>query len=363
VVPGILWVGTNDGNLQVSRDGGATWKNVIDKIQGAPKEGHISRVEASHFEPGLAYVTIDNHRLDDHKAYVYKTTDFGETWMSISGNLPEGNVNVIREDPKNRNLLYLGTEYGFFVSLNGGSEWKKFMTGLPTVRVDDILVHPRDNDLIVGTHGRSIWIIDDVTPLQQLSEQVLTAEHHVFDVRSAVSYINDVQKSISVESAKHWRGENPDRGTAISYWLKSAGPGDVRITISDVTGREIRSMNGPNQAGLHRVQWNMAPNPPARGRQGGGRGEQEPGAPGTVVTGAGQQQAAAQPPAPPQRGGPPQAAQPAQAQQQARGGGGRGRGGGAQAVPAGTYLVKVMIGDKVIGQKTVTIEADTTFMQ
>ena len=106
MVPGILWVGTNDGNVQVSRDGGTTWKNVIEKIPGAPKEAHVSRVEASHFDAGTAYVTIDNHRLDDHKPYIYKTTDFGETWTSIAGNLPEGNVNVIREDPKNRNLLY-----------------------------------------------------------------------------------------------------------------------------------------------------------------------------------------------------------------------------------------------------------------
>ncbi|HJR59597.1 MAG TPA: hypothetical protein VJ813_09370 [Vicinamibacterales bacterium] len=362
VVPGILWVGTNDGNVQVSRDGGATWKNVVARIGGAPKEGHISRVEASHFEPGLAYVTIDNHRLDDHKPYVYKTTDFGETWTSIANNLPDGNVNVIREDPKNRNLLYLGNEYGFYISLNGGKEWKKFMTGLPSVRVDDILVHPRDNDLIVGTHGRSIWIIDDITPLQQLSEQVMTADTHVFELRPAVAYVNDIQKSISVESAKHWRGENPDRGTAISYWLKSPAQGGVRITISDIMGREIRSMEGPKEAGLHRVQWNLSRGGPGQGR--GQGGQQQAGAPGTpaTVAGTGQQQAAT-PPAQPQRGGAPQAAQPAQPQQQGRGGGGGGRGGGGQAVPAGTYLVKVMVGDKVIGQKTVTVEADTTFMQ
>ena len=240
VVPGILWVGTNDGNVQVSRDGGATWKNVIEKVPAAPKEGHVSRVEASHFEAGTAYLTIDNHRFDDHKPYVYKTTDFGETWTSITGNLPEGNVNVIREDPKNRNLLYLGTEYGFYVSLNGGREWKRFMNGLPTVRVDDILVHPRDNDLIIGTHGRSIWIIDDITPLQQLSDQVTNAEAHVFDVRPAVAYVNDIQKAIWSEGANVFKAPNPQRGTAISYWLKTAPQGDVKITISDIMGREIR---------------------------------------------------------------------------------------------------------------------------
>lgn len=318
VMPGVLWVGTNDGNVQVSRDGGDTWKNVIEKMAGAPKEGHISRVEASHFDAGTAYVTIDNHRLDDHKAYVYKTTDFGETWTSIANNLPEGNVNVIREDPKNRNLLYLGTEYELFISLNGGREWKPFMTGLPYVRIDDILVHPRDNDLIIGTHGRSIWILDDITPLQQLSEQVMTAENHVFDVRPAVAFVNDTRRTVSVESAKHFQGDNPDPGTAISYYLKSAAPSDVTITISDVTGRVIRTLEGPKEAGLHRVQWNLRPGPPpgARGQQGN----------------------------------------------QGRGGrGGRGRGGG-QPVDAGTYLAKVMIGDKVLGQKTVVVEPDADFL-
>jgi photosystem II stability/assembly factor-like uncharacterized protein len=361
VVPGILWVGTNDGNVQVSRDGGDTWKNVIDKIPGAPKEAHISRVEASHHDAATAYVTIDNHRLDDHKPYVYKTTDYGESWTAIAGNLPEGNVNVIREDPKNRNLLYLGSEYAMYISLNGGKEWKEFMTGLPYVRIDDILVHPRDNDLIIGTHGRSIWILDDITPLQQMTDQVMTAENHVFDVRPAVAYVNNIQESISVESAKNFRAENPDRGSAISYYLKSDAPADVRITINDIMGRELRVMTGPKQAGLHRVQWNLSAGGGGRGQGGGGQ-QQAAGAAGAAGAARGGQQTAAPPqPGQPQRGGAPQAAQAAQQQPQG-GRGGRGGGGGVP-VPAGTYLVKVMIGDKLIGQKTITVEADTTFMQ
>ena len=132
VVPGVIWVGTNDGNVQVSRDGGATWKNVVGNVTGVPKETHVSRVDASHFDGGTAYVSFDGHRTDDHKPYIFVTKDFGETWTSVSGNLPDGNVNVIKEDPKNRNLLYAGTEYGFYISLNGGREWKPFMTGLPT---------------------------------------------------------------------------------------------------------------------------------------------------------------------------------------------------------------------------------------
>src|SRR6185503_15272873 len=157
VLPGVLWVGTDDGNVQLSRDGAATWNNVAKNIPGIPDAIQISRVEPSHFDAGTCYLTVDAHRLDDFKPHVFVTRDFGATWKSIAANLPDGSANVIREDPKNKNLLYLGTEFAMYISLNGGSEWKRFMTGLPTVPIDDILIHPRDNDLIVGTHGRGIY--------------------------------------------------------------------------------------------------------------------------------------------------------------------------------------------------------------
>jgi len=306
LVPGVLWAGTNDGNVQVSRDSGNTWKNVAGNVPGVPKETHVSRVEPSRYDAGTCYVSFDGHRTDDHKPYVFRTTDFGETWTSISANLPEGNVNVIREDPKNRNLLYAGTEYAFFVSLNGGQEWKRFMTGLPTVRIDDVIVHPRDNDLILGTHGRSIYIMDDVTALQQLTEATITADAVMFDIRPAVAWTTDTQKAITVGGAKHFRGSNPARGSAISYWLKSDAGGDVRIVVTDVTGREIRSITGPKTAGLNRVQWDL----------------------GTAPAG-----------------------------------GGRGRGGPGTPVAPGSYLVKITAGEKVIGQKTITVEPDATFLQ
>jgi photosystem II stability/assembly factor-like uncharacterized protein len=282
LVEGIVWVGTNDGNVQVSRDGGATWKNVVENVKGVPQEAHVSRVEPSHFDAGTAYVSFDAHRTDDHKPYVFVTRDFGQTWTSISSNLPEGNVNVVKEDPKNRNLLYLGTEYAFYISLNGGREWKRFMTGLPTVRIDDIVVHPRDNDLIVGTHGRSIWIIDDITPLQQMSDAVTAADAHLFAVRSATAFASDMTKANGLGADKHFRAANPQGGTAISYFLKAAVTGDVKITISDGNGRVVREMDGTKDAGLNRVQWNLGPTPPAagpgrgnfggRGGRGGGRG-------------------------------------------------------------------------------------------
>ncbi len=367
-VPGIVWVGTNDGNLQVTRDGGNTWKNVVDKVQGVPKETHVSRVEPSHFDDGACYVTFDGHRTDDHKPYVFKTTDFGETWTSMSSNLPQGNVNVIREDPKNKNLLYLGTEYGFYVSLNGGKEWKRFMNGLPTVRIDDILVHPRDNDLILGTHGRSIYIMDDISALQQMTESATSnADAVLFDIRPAIVWVTDIQKSILVEGAKFFRGSNPAQGSAISYWLKSAATEDVKVAISDVSGREVRTLVGTKNAGLNRVQWDLRPAPAGGRGRGQGAGGAQAAPQGEAGTAPAQPAAAGTPQAPPQppgaRGrGAAAPATPAPAP--GGGGGGRGRGGfqGPPVAP-GTYLVTVSIGEKAIGKKTIVVEADTTFLQ
>jgi len=317
VVPGVVWAGTNDGNLQVSRDGGDTWKNVAANVKGVPDETFVSRVEASHFDAGTCYATFDGHRTDDHAPYVFVTRDYGQTWTALANNLPTGNVNVVREDPKNRNLLYLGTEYAMYVSLNGGKEWKRFMTGLPTVRIDDILVHPRDNDLIIGTHGRSIWILDDISALQQLTDEAMKADVTLFPPRPAVAWRNDITQSITVGGNKHFRGENPAPGTAISYYLKSAPAGDAKITITDVTGRVVREMAGPKEAGLNRVQWNLRGNPIQGGAGGRGAG-----------------------------GGGGQAA------------GGRGGQAGGPAVEPGTYLLKLTVGGKDFTQKIV-VEADT----
>jgi photosystem II stability/assembly factor-like uncharacterized protein len=357
LVPGVLWVGTNDGNLQVSRDSGNTWTNVVDNVPNLPKETHVSRVEPSHFDAGTCYVTFDGHRTDDHKPYVFKTTDFGQSWSSRSANLPTGNVNVIREDPKNKDLLYLGTEYAFYISLNGGVEWKRFMTGLPTVRIDDILIHPRDNDLIVGTHGRSIYIIDDITALQQMTPASTgSADAVVFDIRPAVAWVSDIQKAILAEGAKFFRGQNPAQGSAISYWLKNAAEGDVRIMIKDVTGREVRVLTGTRHAGLNRVQWDLRATPAGgRGRGGAGAGQ---GAGAAPAGGGRGQQVAGQPAAAPGRAG---GATPAGSAAPGAGRGGRGNFG--IPVTPGSYLVEVTIGDNVIGRKTITVEPDTTFLQ
>ena len=300
VLPGVVWAGTDDGNLQVSRDGGQTFTEVSRNLPGlsASQMHWVSRIDASHFDAGTAYVSVDDHRSDDLKPYVFVIRNYGQSFESIAGNLPQyGSVQVVREDPKNRNLLYAGTEFGLFISLDGGREWKKFMTNYPTVRTDDILVHPRDNDLIVATHGRSVWIADDITPLQQLTPQVQAADAHLFDIRPAIAYLNDQQHGQQVGGQKHFVGENAPRGTAISYYLKAAASGDVKITIADATGKVIRNLDGTKTAGINRVMWNLGPNPPAGGQQGGG-------------------------------------------------GGGGGRGGGVQAVEPGTYVVTLNVGGK-----------------
>jgi photosystem II stability/assembly factor-like uncharacterized protein len=306
VLPGVVWAGTDDGNLQVSRDGGVTFTEVGKNMPGLPANHMywISRIDASHFDAGTAYVAIDGHRDDDLKPYLFVTRDYGKSWQSIVNDLPtSGNIQVVREDPRNRNLLYVGTEFGLYVSINGGKNWQRFMNNLPTARVDDILIHPRDNDLIVATHARGVWIMDDITALQQLTDAVTTQDAALLNVRPAVAWLNDQQAGQYVGGQTHFIGENAPRGAAISYYLKSAPAGDVRITISDSAGRAIRTLPGTKNAGLNRVMWNLAPGPPP-GQEGG------------------------------QGGG-------------GQGGGGRGgRGGGGGAVDPGTYLVTLDVGGK-----------------
>jgi hypothetical protein len=263
IVPGILWAGTDDGNIQVSRDGGARWTEVSRNLPGGTTRYYVSRVEASYHDAATAYVSIDGHKSDDLKPYVYVTRDFGENWSDIASNLPEyGNVNTVRQDPKNANLLYVGTEFGVFLSLDEGGSWHRFMPNLPVVRIDDILVHPRDNDLVLATHGRSVWIMDDVTALQALNDSVLASDVHLFVPRDGVLWKNDVRLNRAVTGDKNWAGENAAQGTAIQYTLPSATSGDVTIRIVDLIENEVvRDLEGTAHAGLNRVQWDLRANP------------------------------------------------------------------------------------------------------
>lgn len=292
-VAGVVWVGTDDGLIQVSRDHGVTFIEVGKNITGLPAgalDGDnpywIARIDASHFDPAVAYVAIDGHRSNDLRPYVYVTRNYGQSWTKITNGLPEyGNLQVVREDPKNPNLLYAGTEFGLFVSLNGGQSWERFMNNYPTVRTDDILIHPRDGDLIAATHGRSIWIADDITPLQQLTPAVLAAEAHLFDVRPAVAYVPDIRLDVSTGGEKQFEGENPMRGTAIQFYIGANTTGNATVTITDPAGRSLCETTVAARPGIHRVQWTLV-TPMAtmaatgRGGRGGGAG----GGPGAAPT-------------------------------------------------------------------------------
>jgi len=258
---GILYVGTDDGNLQVSQDGGQTWKNVISKVPGVPKNTYVTRVVASHHAQGTAYATFDGHRNNDFKPYVFTTADFGEGWKNIASNLPMGStVNVIREHHRNPNLLFVGTEKGAYFSIDQGQKWVMFDNNFPIVPVDDIAVHPRDNDLIFGTHGRSIWILDDITCLEQLNQDVLASAAHLFDSRSATIF-NPYSHKGSL-GHKIFVAPNPPYGVIITYYLKEKPKEEVKIIIRDGQGKTVRELKGTKKAGLNRLAWDLRYGPP-----------------------------------------------------------------------------------------------------
>jgi len=260
--PNILWVGTDDGNVQVSRDGGQSWTNVAEKITGVTDGTYVSRVIASVEAPGTAYVTFDAHRDGDWAPYVFKTTDFGESWSKLTAGLPEdGSVNVIIEHPDAPKLLFLGTEHALFVSTTGGQKWVKFAANLPTTLYDDLKIHPRDNDLIVGTHGRSIWILDDLTPLVELANEQNIPPAHIFALQPATMF--HYWKSTSYRSQAAYNGENPVSGALIRYHLTGAVD-SVQVIIQNGAGEVVRRLSGPGNSGvIHQMHWDLHHEPPS----------------------------------------------------------------------------------------------------
>ncbi len=265
---GVFYVGTDDGNLQVSRDGGKTWANVVKRIPGLPEGTYVSRVVASQHAEGTAYATFDGHRGGDFNIYVYTTKDYGQTWQAISNGFPRdnGTVNVITEHPRNPDLLFAGTEFGAYVSFNRGKKWQRLKMNLPTAPVDDIVIHPRDNDLLLGTHGRSIWILDNITALDQLNSDVLTSDLHLFDMRPAVEWAMTFTKRWVGD--KMFSGANPPYGAMIDYYLRQASSGSVKITVLDEQGKTVREIEGPGNTGINRAIWDLRlapPGPPPAG--------------------------------------------------------------------------------------------------
>ena len=267
----VIWTGSDDGNVQVTRDGGKNWSNVFVNVPGLKPNAWIATVEASHYDAGTAYVTADHHQDDDYAPYVYMTTDFGKSWKSIRGDLPDRAwwTHVVREDPRNRNLLYVGTEAGVWASWDRGGHWVSLRGDLPVVPVRDIQIHPRDNDLLLATHGRGLYILDDLTPLQKLGD-TQNAEAVLFDLRSSINWTSWNRDGNLGQ--RRWAGENPPSGALISYFLKAQPAGEVNIEISDASGRIVRSFRRvPDEAGVSRINWDLRYDAPS-GTSLGGRG-------------------------------------------------------------------------------------------
>ena len=250
----VIWVGTDDGNLQVTRDDGAHWENVVSRVPGLPKGTWVSGLEPSRFAKGTVYATFDGHARGDFATYVYRSTDFGRTWAALATPDVAGYAHVIREDPKSASILYLGTEQGLFLSIDGGKEWAQFTGGLPRVPVRDIAIHPRDSDLVLATHGRGFWVVDDVSPLRQLTPEVLASDVTVLEARPTWLRIPEQEQAWNGDG--DYVGENPPDAAAIYFWRgKRRLMGESRIEIDDASGKKIATVPGSNRKGINRVMW------------------------------------------------------------------------------------------------------------
>jgi photosystem II stability/assembly factor-like uncharacterized protein len=263
VKAGVIWCGTDDGNVQITQDSGKTWTNVVKNIKGLPPNTWCSRIEASHFKEGTAYAAFDGHRHDDYNAYVYKTDDFGKTWTSLKSNLPFGWIHVVREDLVNPNLLYVGMEFGLYASLDGGKSWFSLQNNLPTVAVRDIAVHPKENDLIIGTHGRGIWILDDIQPIQAMNPEVFASDYHVFNIRPATLW--HMSSSGEPSSRPAYSGKNPPYGMIFNAYMKNKPKEKPKTSIKDEAGEAIYEFMLPTRKGVHRHVWNLQMVPKTKG--------------------------------------------------------------------------------------------------
>jgi uncharacterized membrane protein YgcG len=332
----VLYVGTDDGALWVTRDGARSWTNITDNI-GLPARRWVSTIEASRFAEGRAYVAFDAHRSDDDEPYLYVTEDFGQTWKSIRENLPWGSTRVLREDLRNPNLLYVGTEFGAWFSLDRGQNWNKLGTNLPTVAVHEFALHPGNGEIVAGTHGRSLWVLD-VSALRQIRAEHLASTPALYRPENAIKWRSEPTRG---RTNRRFVGQNPPPGAQIYYSLPAKAE-NVSLKIVDIEGRTLRELaTGRNvrEPGLHRILWDFTTAPPRQTNTTARGG-------GAVTAGEGEGQGRGRGAA--QGGG--------FAGGRGGGGGGRGGGGGGR-VAAGAYRVVLTVDGQEFAQ-TVRVQSD-----
>ncbi len=254
---GLFWVGTNDGLVHISRDGGQTWNEVTKNIPDLPELGVVRNIDASKWEAGKAYMTIEFHQVGNFKPYVYKTENYGRTWKKITNGIDEGILSYtrcIREDPTRPGLLYLGTENKLYTSFNDGEQWQSFMSNLPHTPMYWLEIQEDFNDLVVGTYGRGIWILDDLSPIQQMTSEIMLSDAHLFKPKSTYR-LQPTTMLMQFFPEPHW-GKDPPYGTTINYWLKASND-SVKIQIANEAGEVIRTLSTKGKPGINRLWWDL----------------------------------------------------------------------------------------------------------
>ncbi len=261
---GLLWVGTNDGLVQVTRDAGATWTNVTRNIPNLPPWGSVRSIVASRYDAATAFLTVDFHQENNRDPFVFRTTDLGRTWQPITTGLPRTPLSyakVIAEDPVRRGLLYLGTENGIYVSFDAGDQWAPLQLNLPHAPVSGVVVQEHFNDLVISTYGRGFWILDDITPLQQVGADVFARRAHLFAPRPAYRFRLITSPSTTYDDPT--AGQDPEYGASINYYLRAPAARAPTLTIRDQAGQVVRVLRGRNVAGVNRVHWDLRGEPSA----------------------------------------------------------------------------------------------------
>ncbi len=255
---GLLWAGSDDGKLWKTDDDGGNWTDLTALLPAAVKGLWISRIEASHFDPMVAYMAVDGHRTGNFGTFLYRTADGGKTWQSIAANLPaDAPAKVIRESSKNANVLFVGTEFALWLSVDRGAHWQKFGS-LPTVAVDDIMIHPRERDLIIGTHGRSLFIVDDVTPIEEFTPAIAGEAMHFFTPRPAYGRY-PLPGWVSSDGNTVFRGDNPPDGAILQYYVRAYTGDNVKVSITNAAGTTVANLSAPGTPGFGRIVWNLRP--------------------------------------------------------------------------------------------------------